>query len=653
MKLLFALTKVVIFIAGYMAVGYSLGKECLLGPPGSSMSRALTQVDERFRADLDQLDTTLASYANLAAEPSTSEMQLLMVHTQARLDFKKVESLLTYADPATVSLHLNGAPLPKTEPSVPEVTVLDPNGLQTLDELVVEPEPDRVAIAKLTKKLLADYRLLHNQLRVFQLQHRHIFEAIREQSVRIFTLGVTGFDTPGTGAALPEARVAFATLASTYKNYAPAVAERQPNLNTTVLEALSTGHALLQTDDFDGFDRLTFLREAINPLTEHLPTIQRILEIESVADYTRMPQAVNHTNAKLFDADFLNAGYFANLTESPNSEQRRALGELLFFDPVLSKNLTTTCASCHKPELAFTDGYTKSLRSTGDGSILRNSPTLINSVFAEKYFYDLREEFLERQMMHVVADAHEFATDFFTIENRLRQSKEYRDLFAAAYADQPKYQLTKWSISDALSHYVLGLRGFDSAFDRYAQGKSDELPENARRGFNIFMGKATCGTCHFAPNFNGLVPPYYSDSESEVLGVPETVAWEHATVDPDQGRLVSGRPQDEAYYHAFAFKTPTVRNAAITAPYMHNGVYTDLKQVMKFYNLGGGAGIGIDLPHQTLPGGALELSDGEIDDVIAFMESLTDYEKLNRKPERLPAFAEKPEWNERVVGGDQ
>ncbi|MEL7161309.1 MAG: cytochrome c peroxidase, partial [Bacteroidota bacterium] len=535
----------------------------------------------------------------------------------------------------------------KTEPSVPEVVVLDPNGLQTLDELVVEPEINRPAIAKLTKKQLLAYRQLRNQLRVFKLQHRHVFEALREQSVRLFTLGVTGFDTPGTGAALPEARVAFATLANTFEHYAPALAARQPELNQQLRTALSRGREMLRTDDFDGFDRLTFLREVINPLTEGLPTAQHALEIESVADFQRQPQPVNHKATTLFADDFLNADYYANLTNSPHAEQKKALGELLFFDPVLSKNLTTSCATCHQPDKAFTDGYARSLRADGEGTVLRNSPTLLNSVYAAEYFYDLREEFLERQMMHVVSDAHEFATDFITIEQRLRQSEEYRELFAEAYADQPKYQLSKWSISDALSHYVLSLRSFDSPFDRYARGETDLLPEQVKRGFNLFMGKATCGTCHFAPTFNGLVPPYYSDSESEVLGVPATVAWENATVDPDPGRIASGRPQDEAYYQAYAFKTTTVRNAAITAPYMHNGVYTTLEQVMDFYNRGGGAGIGIDLPHQTLPPVRLELTQGEIDDVIAFMESLTDFEKFNHRPERLPAFPDRAEWNQR------
>jgi len=562
-----------------------------------------------------------------------------------------VEYLLAYVEPATVTLHLNGAPLPKTEPSVPEIVVIEPCGLQTLDELVFADEIERPAIKKLSAKLLRDYTHLHKQMAWLRLQHRHVFESMREEVISLYTLGVTGFDTPGSGAAMPEARVAFSSLERVFKAYGPAIAAVDPELHASLQTAFTAGGDQLQTDDFDGFDRLRFLRQAINPLTKGLPIAQMALEIESSADQARLPHAANRQSEYLFSKDFLNADFYANLTDSPMAEKRRELGELLFFDPVLSKDLTASCATCHQPDLAFTDGYAKSFRVSGEGTVLRNSPTLLNSVYAERYFYDLREEFLERQMMHVVSDQHEFATDFITIENRLRLSEAYRELFAEAYADQPKYQLSKWSISDAISHYVMSLQSWESDFDRYARGETDQLADDVRRGYNLFMGKATCGTCHFAPNFNGLVPPLYSDSESEVLGVPATIAWDSATVDPDLGRLVSGRPQDEAYFQAYAFKTPTVRNAAVTGPYMHNGVYNTLEEVMDFYNRGGGAGIGIDIPHQTLPPAKLNLTESEISDVVAFMESLTDYQRHNRKPAKLPPFSDKPEWNNRPVGG--
>jgi cytochrome c peroxidase len=135
------------------------------------------------------------------------------------------------------------------------------------------------------------------------------------------------------------------------------------------------------------------------------------------------------------------------------------------------------------------------------------------------------------------------------------------------------------------------------------------------------MGKAACGTCHFAPTFSGLVPPQFDETEAEVLGVPTQPQAPHE-LDPDWGRgggLL--KFQSEIYRHAF--KTVTVRNIAHTAPYFHNGAYNTLEEVVDFYNNGGGVGLGLDVPNQTLPADSLHLSDQEQKDLIAFMQALT------------------------------
>ena len=130
------------------------------------------------------------------------------------------------------------------------------------------------------------------------------------------------------------------------------------------------------------------------------------------------------------------------------------------------------------------------------------------------------------------------------------------------------------------------------------------------------MGKAKCATCHFIPLFNGVTPPKYIVSESEVLGVPVSLA--DSTLDPDPGYY--GVIGVDAYKHAF--KIPTIRDINKTAPYMHNGIYQTLDQVMEFYNKGGAAGLGIHLPNQTLSEENLQLTEKEKEDIIAFMNSL-------------------------------
>ena len=134
------------------------------------------------------------------------------------------------------------------------------------------------------------------------------------------------------------------------------------------------------------------------------------------------------------------------------------------------------------------------------------------------------------------------------------------------------------------------------------------------------MGKARCGTCHFMPLFNGTIPPDYQRTESEVLGITKNSDLKNPVRDIDPGRGVHNQfPQWKN-----SFKTQTVRNIAKTGPYMHNGAFESLQKVMEFYNEGGGAGLGLDVPNQTLAADKLNLTPSEIGYVIDFMESLTD-----------------------------
>jgi cytochrome c peroxidase len=169
---------------------------------------------------------------------------------------------------------------------------------------------------------------------------------------------------------------------------------------------------------------------------------------------------------------------------------------------------------------------------------------------------------------------------------------------------------------NAIGSYVRSLVFLNSRFDAYMRGDGQALAAGEIRGFNLFMGKAKCGTCHYMPLFNGTFPPRYMKIETEVIGVPDKPG--SAIVDADPGRFAI--VPTESFRHAF--KTTTIRNAARTAPYMHNGVFLTLEQVLDFYNKGGGTGLGMKLPNQTLPFDKLDLSRQEQDDIIAFIRSL-------------------------------
>jgi cytochrome c peroxidase len=152
------------------------------------------------------------------------------------------------------------------------------------------------------------------------------------------------------------------------------------------------------------------------------------------------------------------------------------------------------------------------------------------------------------------------------------------------------------------------------------QGGEAALTAAEIKGFNLFMGKAQCGTCHFAPLFNGLTPPFYDRTEFEVLGATRTDDLEKPEPDSDMGRY----PLFPMDYYKQAFKTPTVRNAAATAPYMHNGAFKTLEAVIGFYNKGGAAGLKLPIDNQTLSPLPLHLTPEETAGIVSFIYTLDD-----------------------------
>lgn len=466
--------------------------------------------------------------------------------------------------------------------------------------------------------------------------------------VRLYTLGLTGFDTPGSVNAISEARAGIEGMMQALASYEAMAAKESVAGDHQSL--MSQFRAFLQYlsehTDFNELDRMYVLREFINPLYHGIYIFQKSLNIEFREEVDPTMSAVNYHAKYLFSEDYLYPPFYAEIAESDLFDQKKIdLGKTLFFDPVLSRDLNLSCASCHHPGKAFTDGKARSIETKE--AITRNAPTLVNAVYSPKYFLDLREYDLERQVKHVVYDKHEFNIDFVELAERLKESSEYMTLFEEAYGDRDRYGISPWSISNSLAAYVASLRSWNSPFDQYARGETAYIDQDIIEGYNLFMGKAACGTCHFAPAFNGTVPPDYREAESEVLGVTVTYDTINPILDNDPGRIANSRARDAAPHFLRSFKTVTVRNAQLTGPYMHNGGFSSLEEVMDFYNRGGGAGMGLEVPHQTLPDVPLELSQTEINQIITFMNALTDTTGLTSQPVSLPAFENHPDWNDR------
>jgi cytochrome c peroxidase len=643
----------------FLAAFFFISLFSFLGFQENEATLALEKTNKQFNLDLVEIDFSVNNLL-LAAENLTEKESSIATLQNAiedtRLKYKKTEFLLAYFDPYNTKKNINGAPLPSVEPNVPEVVVNEPSGLQVLDEMIFGETvfENKNKIIELVKKFKKDFSEVRNFQSRIEMEHRHVFEAMRQELVRIFTLGVTGFDTPGSANAIAEVKKSLEGVYAALNNYMPLIEEKSRGLAIVMDARMEATLQYLDVNiDFETFDRLDFLMNHIEPQYEILLTLHGQLGIEFFEEVDTRQQAVNYHAKSIFSNDFLNAGYYANLDlNNPFIDKRIELGKILFFDPILSNNIERSCASCHQPEKAFTDGQKKSIATDRHGNVGRNSPTLLNCVFSDKYFLDIRESRLDRQMLHVVKSDKEFSTDYTEIIKKLNESKAYKSLFSDAYPDNPNYLISTYTISDALSSYVASLTSFDSPFDDYVTGRTSFIDPAVKRGFNLFMGKAACGTCHFAPVFNGTVPPSYDESESEVLGIPTTPDTMNVEMDQDLGRYASGLPRDKAEFYKTSFKTVTVRNVALTAPYMHNGVYETLEQVVDFYNRGGGVGLGLEVPHQTLPFDHLSLTQEEQADIVAFMKSLTgDMSKFDT-PDKLPVFENYPTWNNRKIGGE-
>jgi cytochrome c peroxidase len=271
--------------------------------------------------------------------------------------------------------------------------------------------------------------------------------------------------------------------------------------------------------------------------------------------------------------------------------------------------------------MAFSDGRPKSLSNVQGHTVQRNAPSLLNAVYARRFFYDLRAFTLEQQAEHVIFNQMEFNTAYAAILQKLNNNQQYRELFKNSFGNNA---ITRDQFSKALASYVLSLRSLNSPFDKYVRDEIKTIDAQVQEGFNLFMGKAQCGTCHFAPTFSGLVPPLYTENESEVLGVPEDPDAPVKKADADSGRLSNKIFSEMAWIYERSFKTVSVRNAGLTAPYFHNGSYKALDQVVEFYNNGGGVGMGLKIKNQTLAGDSLHLTDGEKRSLVAFIQSLND-----------------------------
>lgn len=321
--------------------------------------------------------------------------------------------------------------------------------------------------------------------------------------------------------------------------------------------------------------------------------------------------------------------------DNPLTEAKVALGRKLFYDRRLSLNNTFSCAMCHIPEQGFTSNEMATAVGVEGRSVRRNAPTLYNAAYLIRLFHDGREHSLEQQIWGPLLARNEMANPAVgSVIEKIRGLPDYSGLFEAAFAGRGP---TMETLGMALASYQRTLVSGGSAFDRWRyRGDQQAIGESARRGFGLFTGKAGCSACHLVGEDSALFTDNalhntgvgYRESmdpkpESRAvmvapgirLQVPRSVIG--SVSEPALGDLglyeVTQDPADR-----WKYRTPSLRNVALTAPYMHNGSLGTLREVVEFYNAGG-------VPNEVLDPliRPLGLSETEIDDLVAFLKALT------------------------------
>jgi cytochrome c peroxidase len=280
--------------------------------------------------------------------------------------------------------------------------------------------------------------------------------------------------------------------------------------------------------------------------------------------------------------------------DNPVTPEKVALGSELFADSRLSGNRRRSCASCHRPERYFTDGRPRAVALSG-AALRRNTPALWNLAWSKHLFWDGRAPTLEAQVQMPIAEAQEMGGTWPDILRRLGEDAGLVARFRAAFPEEP--QVTQATVAKALATYVRSLVSPPTRFDAWTEGDAQALKPAEQRGFRLFIGKAGCILCHVGWRF--------TDDRFHDVGLPGS--------DAGRGAVPGGTPG------LMAFRTPSLREVAHTAPYMHDGSLPTLDAVVAHY-----AGGFVKRPSlATNMNRELRLSAGERADLIAFLRTLS------------------------------
>jgi len=459
----------------------------------------------------------------------------------------------------------------------------------------------------------------------------HFYLCNRLYLLNLATIYTTGFEYPQTDVIITELDHMLSSVKKLYDVYNISFSSTQlsPSYLSKYEECIN--FVKKQSKDFETFDHFTFVKDFVNPLfaMNQQMLIEYKVKSNNYVDYSLSNEASSIFSKQLFIGQNTK-GVFQNIKDAKILGEIEKIGKLLFYDPILSGNNLRSCASCHAPSHFFTDTLQGSaLQFDKNGLLQRYTPSLLNSTFNHLIMYDGLHNNLQDQAKAVITSSIEMGSKEKDVVEKVMSCEEYKSVFEGLLKYTPKEKLvTIDHIASALTLYYGKFSMFESPFDM-AMNNKKETNVAVKKGYNVFMSKAQCATCHFAPQYNGVKPPYVG-SEFEVLGVPKDTSYK--ALSDDKGRYFINPSKETAN----AFRTGTIRNADKTKPYMHNGAFKTMKQLVDFYDGGGGAGRGLNIPNQTLSADSLHLTNEEKINLMSFISSLNEEIEFDKTPNKLP-----------------
>lgn len=598
---------------------------------------------------MDELEKLEQSFKLIESSIQTGDKnEILSNIVDARILLKKLDPILRYNAPIQQKW-ING-PLPvEWETEVFEKFEMPykriGGGLLLLQqELESDGNQQRLSeLLQLAQKGIAEVK--HDTLIKHLNSSWHTFYMNRLFLLNLAAIYTTGFENPDPERVIPE----LITVLDGQKEIYQMHNQQHPNQsfsNDYLFHFERTVRFVQhQPHHLKDFDHFTFIRDFIRPLfqmnAQHILSYK--LRSKNLIDYS-IESACEEIFDPLLYEGIDTKGWYKPIKDPFVLDSIQSIGRMWFFDPIFSGNNKRSCASCHKPNEYFTDTALKTaITFDFTGKLNRNTPTLLHVNLNHLAMHDGRFYSLMHQAEDVVGNPLEMQTSPKNIIAKMNQIPRYKkslQWLSSLTPDHPEAEFGH--ISSALMVYYNAFNHNTSSFDSMIKNVKP-METEVVSGFNLFMGKAQCATCHFPPHFGGVKPPY-TNSEFEVLGTPSDE--KNTRLSQDSGRYLLN-PAPETLH---AFRTPILKNVSRTAPYMHNGVFKTLEEVIDFYDAGGGAGRGLEVENQTLSSDSLHLSSSEKKQLIQFLNHLDEHPKIKGSPDQSPPSKNK-KLNSRKPGG--